>query len=162
MMRALVVGWIGARRNNSTFTNFANDQGTKILQLFQLNGANTLGEYNAPTYYGIDMWALGAQLKYGSKNSTMTTAAAIILPELWKDLSEHWNGYLGNMVGPYDRAHTRNLTQHSSVLTLVSWGLFGHEAILQLPRMESDLLFDVAQGAAIRAHHIHDQKSHPR
>ena len=149
MMRALVVGWIGARRDNSTFVNFADRQGSEVLQLFQLNGANTLSEYNAPTYYGIDTWALGAQLKYGPANSTMTKAAAIILPELWKDLAAHWNGYLGNMVGPYDRAYTRDITQHSSVLSLFFWGLFGHSTLPQPPKMESDLLFDVAQGAAI-------------
>ncbi|KAH7070398.1 hypothetical protein BKA63DRAFT_605653 [Paraphoma chrysanthemicola] len=149
MMRALVVGWIGARRNNSRFVDYANDQGTKILQLFELHGANTLSEYNAPTYYGIDMWALGAQLAYGPKNATMTRAASIITPVLWKDLSEHWNGYLGNMVGPYDRAYTRDITQHSSVLNLIFWGVFGHDTLPQPLKMEGDLLFDVAQGAAI-------------
>lgn len=149
MMRALLVGWIGTRLNNSTFIDFAEDQGNKILQLFQLNGANTLSEYNAPTYYGIDTWALGATLAYGPKNASMTKAAAIVLPELWRDLSQHWNAYLGNMVGPYDRAYTRDITMHSSVLSLCFWGLFGHDTLPQPPKSESDLLFDVAQGAAI-------------
>ncbi|KAF2850870.1 hypothetical protein T440DRAFT_489340 [Plenodomus tracheiphilus IPT5] len=149
MMRALLCGWIGERRNNATFTDFANSQGTQILQLFQKNGANTLSEYNAPTYYGIDTWALGAQIKYGPKNCSMTAAAKIILPALWKDMAEHWNGYLGNMVGPYDRAYTRDITQHSAVLSLFLWGLFGREKTPQPLPMESDLLFDVAQGAAI-------------
>jgi hypothetical protein len=149
MMRALVTGWIGVRRNNSTFVDFANDQGTKILELFKLNGANTLSEYNAPTYYGIDTWALGAQIKYGPKNSTMTAAARYILPEVWTDLAEHFNGYLGNTVGPYDRAYTRDITLHSAVLSLCLWGLYGRENTPQPLKMESDLLFDVAQGAAI-------------
>ncbi|USP81232.1 hypothetical protein yc1106_08506 [Curvularia clavata] len=149
MMRALVVGWIGARRNNSTFIDFANDQGTKILELFQHNGADTLSEYNAPTYYGIDMWALGAQIKYGPKNSSMTTAAHYILPVLWQDLADHFNGYLGNTVGPYDRAYTRDATLHSTVLSLFLWGLWGQTTTPQPPKTEGDLLFDVAQGASI-------------
>ena len=131
MMRALVVGWIGARRNNSTYTTYANDQGTQILQLFQRDGADTLSEYNAPTYYGIDTWALGAQLKYGPPDTPMTAAAAYILPAVWQDLSAHFNGYLGNTVGPYDRAYTRDITLHSSVLSLCLWGLWGRAATPQ-------------------------------
>lgn len=149
MLRALVVGWIGARRNNTTFVEFANDQGTKLLQLFEYNGANTLSEYNAPTYYGIDSWALGAQLKYGPKDQTFTANAKVILEELWRDLEEHYNGYLGQMVGPYDRAYTRDIVQHSSIVSMFFWGMFGHQYGPQPPKTESDLLFDVAQGAAI-------------
>ncbi|RYF39289.1 MAG: hypothetical protein EOO38_23515, partial [Cytophagaceae bacterium] len=139
MMRALVVGWIGARQNNSTFIDYANDQGSKILQLFEYNGADALSEYNAPTYYGIDMWALAANIKYGPKNASLTNAASTILPKLWTDVAHHWNGYLGNMVGPYDRAYTRDITQHSSVLGLVFWCVFGHAALPQPPKTEADL-----------------------
>ncbi|KAF1924614.1 uncharacterized protein M421DRAFT_278083 [Didymella exigua CBS 183.55] len=149
MMRALVVGWIGARRNNSEFIAFANEQGTKLLELFQLNGANTLSEYNAPTYYGIDSWALGAQLKYGPRDQTFTTNAKTILAELWHDLEEHYNGYLGQMVGPYDRAYTRDIVQHSSIVSMFFWGMFGHSHGPQPPKLDGDLLFDIAQGAAI-------------
>ncbi|CAN9127644.1 unnamed protein product [Alternaria alternata] len=149
MMRALLCEYIGMRRQNSTFTSFAEDQGRQILELFQREGAETLSEYNAPTYYGIDVWALGAQIKYGGSNSSMTAAAHYILPRMMGDLAEHYNGYLGNVVGPYDRAYTRDITQHSAVLSLVLWGLWGREKTTQPKKMESDLLFDVAQGAAI-------------
>ncbi|KAF2125939.1 hypothetical protein P153DRAFT_348195 [Dothidotthia symphoricarpi CBS 119687] len=149
IMRALLTGWIGARRNNATYTTFATDQGTKLLQLFQLNGANTLSEYNAPTYYGVDTWALGAQLKYGPQNSTMTASAKLILTELWTDLAAHFNPYLGNMVGPYDRAYTRDMTSQSSILSMFFWGLFGHAHGPQPPKSEIALLYDIAQGAAI-------------
>ncbi|KAH9874915.1 hypothetical protein J1614_004403, partial [Plenodomus biglobosus] len=64
-------------------------------------------------------------------------------------MAEHWNGYLGNMAGPYDRAYTRDITQHSSVLSLFLWGLFGRQNTPQPLLMESDLLYDIAQGAAI-------------
>ncbi|KKY28609.1 hypothetical protein UCRPC4_g00414 [Phaeomoniella chlamydospora] len=66
-MRTLIVGWIGERLENQTLIDFANGQGTMLLELFRVNGSNTAGEYNAPTYYGMDMWALGATLKYGAE-----------------------------------------------------------------------------------------------
>lgn len=149
LMRALVVGWIGARRNNSTFIDYANQQGDHLLELFKSDGYNTLGEYNSPTYYGMDTWALVANIAYGPKDATMTTNSEYILTELWKDIADHYNPLLRNMVGPYDRAYTRDMTGHSSVLSLWWWGMFGREYGGQPPLGEPDLLFDVAQGAAI-------------
>lgn len=149
LMRCLTVGWIGARRNNQNLIDFANEKGTQLLALFQANGSNTLGEYNAPTYYGMDIWALVANIAYGPANATMTTNAEYILTELWKDIADHYNPYLRNLVGPYDRAYTRDMTMHSAVLSLWWWGLFGHEYGGQAPLGDVDLLYDVAQGAAL-------------
>lgn len=149
LMRCLTVGWIGARRNNQTFIDFANEKGTQLLDLFQANGSNTLGEYNAPTYYGMDIWALAANIAYGPANATMTTNAEYMLTELWKDIADHYNPYLRNLAGPYDRAYTRDMTAHSAVLSLWWWGLFGRAYGGQPPLGEADLLFDVAQGAAL-------------
>ncbi|OHF02548.1 hypothetical protein CORC01_02243 [Colletotrichum orchidophilum] len=149
LMRALTVGWIGARRNNATFINFANSQGTKLLELFKANGSNTLGEYNAPNYYGIDVWALAANIDYGPRHATMTKNAEFILKKLWDDVADHYNAYLGNVVGPYDRAYTRDMTEHSAILSLYWWAVFGREYGPQPPKGEADLLYDASQGAAI-------------
>jgi hypothetical protein len=149
LMRALVVGWIGARRNNSAFVDYANEQGDQLLELFKADGYNTLGEYNSPTYYGMDTWALAANIAYGPKDATMTTNSEYILTELWKDIADHYNPLLRNMVGPYDRAYTRDMTGHSSILSLWWWSMFGREYGGQPPLGEPDLLFDVIQGAAI-------------
>lgn len=148
-MRVLTVGWIGARLNNSTFIDFANSQGTKLYELFRKHGANTLGEYNAPTYYGMDMWALGAIVKYGPKNATFTAHAKEIMREVWEDIAEHYNAYLGNMVGPYDRAYTRDMTTHSAVLGMFWWGIFGYENAPVPQRGDVDLGYDASQGAAL-------------
>jgi hypothetical protein len=149
IMRALTVGWIGMRRNNATFIDFANTQGEQLLELFQANGSNVLGEYNAPNYYGIDVFALAANIKYGPANSSMTRNAPTMLTGLWSDIAAHYNPYLGNLVGPYDRAYTRDMTEHSAIITMYWWGMFGHEVGPQPPLGEADLLYDIAQGAAI-------------
>lgn len=165
LMRCLTVGWIGARRANQTMIDFANDKATQLLALFQgpnhynnsSNGTtessamfNTLGEYNAPTYYGMDIWALAANIAYGPPNATMTAhAAPYMLTELWTDIAAHYNPYLRNLVGPYDRAYTRDMTMHSAVLSLWWWGLFGRATGGQAPLGDVDLLYDVAQGASL-------------
>lgn len=117
-MRALNVGWIRSRLNNQTFINFGNEQGIELYELFTKNGANTLGEYNAPTYYAMDVWALGAMAKYGPKNATFTKHFKTIMAAVWEDIAEHYNPYLGNIAGPYDRAYTRDITTHDAVLSM--------------------------------------------
>lgn len=149
LMRSLVVGWIGARRSNSTFIDYANKQGQELLELFRDNGSNTLGEYNAPTYYAMDIWALAANIAYGPKNATMTTNSKYILKELWDDIAAHYNPYLRNLVGPYDRAYSRDMNMHSAALSLWWWGLFGREYGGQPPIVDPDVQYDVAQGAAL-------------
>lgn len=148
LMRTLTVGWIGARRNNQTLIDFAKQQGEDLLSLFERCG-DGLSEYNAPTYYGMDLWALAANIAYGAEDAPMTSNAATIIPALWKDVAAHYNPFLGNMVGPYDRAYTRDATTHSAILSLWWWGMFGREYGPQPPLGEADLLYDVAQGASL-------------
>lgn len=154
LMRCLAVGWIGARRSNATMTAFADEQGRLLLELFRgANGSSepqdTLGEYNAPTYYGMDIWALAAHIAYGPAAAPMTTNAAYVLAKLWDDIASHYNPYLRNLVGPYDRAYTRDMNTHSAVLSLWWWGLFGREHGGQAPLGDIDLQYDVSQGAAL-------------
>jgi len=147
IMRTLTVGWVGAKTGNQTLINYANEQGTLITELFNASHG-AFSEYNAPTYYGEDIWALAASLKYGVANQTMTLVAPYLLSTLWVDIAEHYNAYLGNMVGPYDRANSRDLTTHSAVLPLWFWGLVGYEKAPEPNKMELDLLYDAAQGSA--------------
>lgn len=149
LMRCLTVGWIGARRSNPALARFADEQGRLLLALFRAGGANTLEEYNAPTYYGMDVWALAANIAYGPGDAAMTAGAEYILAELWRDVADHYNPYLRNLAGPYDRAYTRDMNAHSAVLSLWWWGLFGREHGGQPPLGDPDLQYDVSQGAAL-------------
>ncbi|KAF7514579.1 hypothetical protein G7054_g15188 [Neopestalotiopsis clavispora] len=149
LMRVLTVGWIGARLDNSTFIDFAAQQGSELLELFERDGQNVLSEYNAPNYYGMDLWALGANAAYGPSDAPMTNSSKYIIAELWKDVAVHFNPFLGNLVGPYDRAYTRDATEHSAILSLFWWGMYGREFGPQPPLGEADLLYDVAQGASL-------------
>jgi len=145
LMRALTVGWVGARTGNQTLIDYANTQGTELFK----KGSNVFSEYNALTYYGMDIWALLANIKYGPANSTMTQNSPFLLTTLWEDIAEHYNAYLGNFVGPYDRANSRDLTGHSAVLPLWFWGLLGYEKAPEPNKLELDLIYDAAQGSAL-------------
>jgi hypothetical protein len=127
--------------------DFANEKGDEITELFKAS-SNVFTEYNALTYDGEDIWALGANLKYGPKNNSMTVNAPFLLKEMWADIAQHYNAYLGNFVGPYDRANTRDVTRYSAVLPLWFWGMFGYKNAPEPNKLELDLLYDVAQGSA--------------
>ncbi|EED20696.1 conserved hypothetical protein [Talaromyces stipitatus ATCC 10500] len=149
LMRAWYVSWIGERRQNETFINYANEQGNTILELFKSTGSNVLSEYNAPTYYGMDIWALAGAIKYGPKNATMTQNAKVILTDLWEDIANHYSPYLARLAGPYDRAYTRDVVTNSAVIDYFWWGLYGYGNGPQSNKLETDLLYDVTQGAAL-------------
>ncbi|CAI7583749.1 unnamed protein product [Penicillium glandicola] len=149
IMRAWYVSWIGARRNNQTFIDYANSQGNLIMELFNSTGSNVVSEYNAPTYYGMDTWALAGAIKYGPPGSAMTKNAKAMLKDLWADIAAHYNPYLANMAGPYDRAYTRDLASNSAVIDYFWWGLYGYGVGPQPNKFEADLLYDVSQGTAL-------------
>ncbi|KAF7719476.1 Uncharacterized protein PECH_005238 [Penicillium ucsense] len=149
LMRAWYVSWIGARRQNETFIKYANDQADAILDLFQSTGSNVLPEYNAPTYYGMDVWALAGAIKYAPRNATIAENSKTMLTAVWADIAAHYNPYLSVMAGPYDRAYTRDMVTHSAVIDYFWWGLYGYGTGPQPNKMETDLLYDVAQGSAL-------------
>ncbi|GIZ37545.1 hypothetical protein CKM354_000098900 [Cercospora kikuchii] len=149
VMRAWYVGWIGARRNNQKFIDYANEQGKLIADLFFYNGSNVVSEYLSPTYYGMDVWALAGSIKYGAKDAVLTRRARPMLKYFFDDLADHYNPYLTNMIGPYDRAYSRDLTTNSAVINYLWWGLYGYGVGPQSNKQEADLLYDVAQGAAL-------------
>lgn len=70
------------------------------MELFQSTGFNVLSEYNAPTYYGMDTWALAGAIKYAPHNSAIAKNAKIMLKDLWADIAAHYNPYLSVMSGP--------------------------------------------------------------
>lgn len=148
LMRSLTVGWVGHRTNNQTLIDFANTHAAEIYELF-VAGSNVFGEYNAPTYYGTDVWALAASIKYGPADQYLTKAAPFLLSELWKDIADHYNAYLGNLAGPYDRANARDLTQDSAILPLWFWGLNGFSQAPEPNLRQVNLEYDGAEGSSM-------------
>ncbi|KAL5115648.1 hypothetical protein ACEQ8H_006447 [Pleosporales sp. CAS-2024a] len=149
LMGTMMIGWIGARLKNQTFIDEANTRGEQLFQLFTANGSNTLTEYNSPTYYGIDIFALAAAMKYGPTNSSLTKHAPCMLGEMWKDIADHYNPYLGNLAGPYDRAYARDMPTHSAIVGQYWWGMYGYSKAPLPWKGNDDLRYDMAQGPSL-------------
>lgn len=87
-------------RGQKTLIDYAEEQAQTILKLFKSTGSNVLSEYNAPTYYGMDTWALAGAIKYGPPDSAIAKNSKVILKDLWSDIATHYNPYLSVMAGP--------------------------------------------------------------
>jgi hypothetical protein len=149
LIGTMMISWLGARLNNQTFIDEANTRGEQLFELFSGNGTNTFTEYNCPTYYGIDIFGLAAAIKYGPKTSSLTKHAPFMLTELWKDIAEHYNPYLGNMAGPYDRAYSRDMPTHSAILGQFWWGMYGYDNAPVPWKGNDDFRYDLAQGPSL-------------
>ncbi|ORY11748.1 hypothetical protein BCR34DRAFT_601184 [Clohesyomyces aquaticus] len=149
LIGTFMIGWLGHRLNNQTFIDEANTRGEQLYELFTANGSNTFTEYNCPTYYGVDIFGLASAIKYGPKDSTLTKRAPFMLTELWKDIAEHYNPYLGNMAGPYDRAYARDMPTHSAIVGQWWWGMFGYEKAPVPWKGNDDFRYDLAQGPSL-------------
>ncbi|ORX36108.1 hypothetical protein BD324DRAFT_657052 [Kockovaella imperatae] len=146
--RAIVVEWVGDRLNDANLTAAGNQYAQDIYDLFTANGYNTLGEYNVPTYYGIDVLGLCSWIRYAPSGSKLPGYGQYILQNLWADIAEHYNYNLKNMVGPYDRVYHRNMLIDDSIISLFFWLLIGRENAPVAPIGMESTTYDLREGVA--------------
>ncbi len=81
-------------------------------------------EYNSPTYYGIDLWALALW-----RNSTETLAelGADLEERLWRDIARFYHAGMLNVCGPYDRSYGMDMTKYATPLGLWIWAEVGRD-----------------------------------
>ncbi len=109
LLRAWLEAWTG-----TTDRTFA----AAVAAAFHRHGCFT--EHNSPTYYGIDLLALGlwqrpdARVDLRELGATMESA-------LWTDVARWWHAGLGNLCGPYSRAYGMDLHAYVSGLGLALW-----------------------------------------
>ena len=89
-----------------------------IVDAFRRHGCFT--EYGSPTYYGIDLLALGLWQRPDAP-PTLQRDGAAIEAALWTDIARWWHAGLGNLCGPYSRAYGMDLGSYVSGLSLALW-----------------------------------------
>lgn len=77
----------------------------------------TFEEYNSPSYYGVDLFALALWRVYGP-TELLREKGAEIEAELWKDIAAHYHSGLKNMAGPYSRAYGMDMTTYTQLTGL--------------------------------------------
>jgi hypothetical protein len=87
----------------------------EVVRLFDQYGA--FEEYNSPTYYGIDLYAL-ALWRVHPPTPRFAEWAAHIESTLWRDIARWWHPGLQQLCGPYSRAYGMDMSAHVALLGL--------------------------------------------
>jgi hypothetical protein len=90
----------------------------RVVGTFRHHGC--FSEYGSPTYYGIDLLALGLWQRADAPEALQRDGAAIE-SALWDDVARWWHAGLGNLCGPYSRAYGMDLASYVSGLALAFW-----------------------------------------
>ncbi|MGK2948003.1 MAG: hypothetical protein ACSLFP_05475 [Acidimicrobiales bacterium] len=89
-----------------------------VSAAFHRHGCFT--EHNSPTYYGIDLLALGLWQRSDAP-ARLRELGAGIEQALWTDVGRWWHAGLGNLCGPFSRAYGMDLHRYVTGLSLALW-----------------------------------------
>jgi hypothetical protein len=96
----------------------------QVVELFDQHG--TFQEYNSPTYYGVDFYALGLWRSHSS-SPKLRAWGERLERELWEDVACFYHAGLRNMAAPYTRAYGLDMTTYAAQLGLWVWAALGRQ-----------------------------------
>ena len=123
LMHAFMLCAAGERLNEPAWFARGEQMAQEIYDLFQANQA--FEEYNSPTYYGVDLYALALWRAYGS--SVLRRLGAEMEELLWIDISRYYHAGLRNLCGPFDRAYGMDMTRYAAVVGEWIWLVTGQD-----------------------------------
>ena len=115
LMSAFLLDYAGELHQNQVWRDYALKLAREIYALF--SRFQTFNEYNSPTYYGVDFYALALWREYGSSPLYRELGAAMEAG-LWRDLAPFYHAGMRNMCGPYDRSYGMDMTHYLALLGL--------------------------------------------
>ncbi len=95
---------------------------TKIHAGFSTH--RTFAEYNSPTYYGINFFALGLWQNFSQDLGQMGEE---INRALWSDLSRYYHAGMKNLCGPWSRAYGMDMQHYVAAVGLWIWAATNRE-----------------------------------
>ena len=89
--------------------------GRAVVDLFAAQGG--FDEYNSPTYYGVDLYAL-ALWRSRSSSPRLRDWGASLESALWRDVARWYHAGLANLCGPWSRSYGMDMTDYLALLGL--------------------------------------------
>jgi len=124
LMRAPLDCWAGARYGRPQWLARGQEWARTIHRNFMEFGA--FDEYNSPTYYGTDIYALGLWQAYSS-SLQLQLMGAEMEEMLWGDIAQFYHAGLKNIAGPYDRSYGMDMRRYVALLGEYIWLVTGRE-----------------------------------
>jgi hypothetical protein len=87
----------------------------EVVRRFDVHGA--FAEYNSPTYYGIDLYALALWRRH-PPTPRFREWGEHVEATLWRDIARWFHPGLRNLCGPYSRAYGMDMTTYVGMLGL--------------------------------------------
>lgn len=125
LMKAALNVWTGRRLGNQAMIDYGESFGKDVYDLFRETDA--YAEYNSPTYYGTNFYALGFWRRYLT-GSPLHEMGAYMEAELWRDTMRYYHAGLKNLCGPFSRSYGMDMTRYTALVSLAFWMAFGKDA----------------------------------
>jgi hypothetical protein len=124
LMNAFMLWHAGKRAGRPDWVTAGEDMARSIHALFRVH--NAFDEYNSPTYYGPDMFALALWRTY-ARRSVLGPLGAEMEAALWQDIALFYHAGLRNMAGPYDRSYGMDMRRYVAITGQWIWLATGEE-----------------------------------
>ena len=115
LMSAYLLDFAGQRLQVPAWRDRSATLVEAIYDLYQPN--ETFAEYNSPTYYGTDLYAL-AQWRAFGLTARMRDLGREMEAGLWRDIGRFYHAGLKNLCGPFDRSYGMDMRKYISLTGL--------------------------------------------
>jgi hypothetical protein len=124
LMRAWLDAWFGARVADTRLADRGLAFARQIVADFDRFGA--FDEFNSPTYYGIDLYALRLWRLF-PPDPFFALQGERLENELWRTTAEFYNANLRTFCGPFTRSYNPDATRSVTLFSLWMWAALGRE-----------------------------------
>lgn len=124
LMKAALLTWAGVRYGEAAWVAYGEEFAQAVYNLFLQTGA--YDEYNSPTYYGVNLYALAFWRRY-ARSSRLAEMGAAMEAALWRDVARYYHAGLRNICGPFTRSYGMDMPHYAAVIGLSIWLGVGRE-----------------------------------
>jgi hypothetical protein len=122
LLRAFLEVQAGARWGELAWVERGEALAVAVAERFDRHGA--FEEYNSPTYYGLDLFAL-ALWRSLSASTVLRTEGRRLEAALWRDVARWYHPGLRNLCGPFTRTYGMDMNAYVALLGLWIWEATG-------------------------------------
>jgi hypothetical protein len=114
--------WAGARYGRPEWVAQGETWAEEIHRLFRRHDA--YDEYNSPTYYGVDLYALGFWREHAPSERVRELGRAMEAG-LWHDVAALYHADMRNLCGPFFRSYGMDMRHYSTGVGHEIWVALG-------------------------------------
>lgn len=124
LMKVALLTWAGQRYGEVGWVTYGEEFGAQVFELFNRTAA--YDEYNSPTYYGVNLYALAFWRRY-ARSEKLAQMGAAMEAALWRDIARYYHAGLRNICGPFTRSYGMDMPHYAALLGLSIWLGVGRE-----------------------------------